>query len=248
MTYGQDSPDANYFDDIPDENAQSRPQQAPAQTIDPDKFVPIEKYSALEQQFQQVQPKLETLDRLAQAFNPQAPQYTPEQIAEFQRYQQIAKATVDPELQKIQEKLQFQEEMTLDNNAKQLGFADRMEQEDWYFATRRGLLNKANQGDQQAKQAVTVMEALYNNGEYLKLQNYAAQNFDYLDQHAGRMKIGRVAAQQIGHGFNNSPFKTSSELTPEAYEKQVSDLAKQGKWDEVRSLQQRFASQIQSMI
>lgn len=210
MTYGQDSPDANYFDDIPEENAQST-EQSTQPTFDPNKFVPVEKYSALEQQFQQAQPKLQTLDRLAEVFNPQTPQYTPEQIAEFQRLQQIARATVNPELQKIQQDQEVIINQTLDSNAKALGFQDRFEQEDWYFVARRGLLNKANAGDQQARHTVSMMENLYNSGRLVELQSYAMQNFDYLDQHAGKLSVGKVRTQQIGHGFNNSPFKTDAD-------------------------------------
>lgn len=243
MSYGNDSSDASY-EDIFTDSETSETQTAPA--FDASKYVPVEKYNELNQTVQSFQPKLEQLDRLNQVFNPTPQQqFTPEELKIAQLAQAIAEQKIAPVQQKQEAFMQQYEMQELDNIAKQNGFEDASDQEDWMLRSNRKLTALGNSGDTKARMTAQTMTQLYNAGQMKQLQQYCLQNLDYIDAYAGPLsRKGNVSNQQIGHSFNNSPFNRQEELSPQQYESKIAELAKAGKFDEIRTLQQKFASQI----
>lgn len=211
MTYGQDSADASYEDFEggskyfgSDSSEQAAPQEPQQPTFDPSKFVPVEQFNQVQQEVSGLKPIVEGMRNV---FAPQVPQLTPEQKATQDWIAKQAETALNPQIEAIKKQNQVLIDTHLDSNAQAMGFEDKDEQYDWFWATSRGLGKAAQKGDQQAAQMVRTMAQLHDSGDMVSLQSFAKQNFQYLDNFAGRLKVGaNVRPQIIGHSFSNNAF------------------------------------------
>lgn len=243
MEYGQPSNSAEYDDDSyfepagKEKEGDAQPDSVPA--FDPGKFVPKEQYEQLEQWKRQVEPKLGVLDRLQKAFeSEQNGGVSPEQKAQLEQFVQGVRTAVNPELEALKTEQQHIVNNYLETAAKELGFENRWEAEDWYFVVQRNLENAfVTKGDQQAGAFSKQMYDFYTNNQHLPLMQFARQHFDYLNNFAGKMKITPpVRSQVVGQSFVNSPFNRQTLQSPADYSQALAKARQDGNQAEVQRL------------
>lgn len=247
MTYGQDSPDASYQDYFQSgENNEPSEKQQP--DFDPSKYVPVDQFNELKTQYETVQPHLQTVQKLSEVFNPQTPQYTQEELAQFQRMQQVAQVTLNPELEQIKQRLEYQDQMYLGNVAKEFNVTPK-QLENWYYYAQAELEDAfVQKNDQQAGYLSKQIVALNQSGNKPALVEFIRNNMDKISGYTQQWQLKpQVRGQQIGHGFNNSPFR-GDELNPQEFEQQIKQAAESGDFAKARALQEKMREQIKNYL
>lgn len=239
MTYGQESTDS-LWDDSVDTSQQGLETQQPQQPqLDPNKYVPVEKYQELEQNFNSIQPKLEQLDRLGQVFNPQQqqPQYTPEESAIVPVLQKL----LAPVFQQQQEQREAESQEYLEDVAKQYGTRGS-QLTNWFYLTQDEMSHAyKNNGDQEAGNLAYKMAQLNQKGDVKGLVRFVQQNIDKINGYAP-MKLPnmpRPQAQSFGHGFNNTAMNPVDDIKAK-----VEAARKAGNQAEIQRLSQEYMNSI----
>jgi hypothetical protein len=224
MAYGNESNSASYDDSSDyfvdaqnnEQSQQAGQEQAQQPAFDPNKYVPVEKYQAIEDWKQQAEPKLAMLDRLGSVFNP-APQIDPEQqrVNDFvaRQAQEALKPTLDP----VTQRLEGIEMQMVSQATSRLGFESPVEAQSWaLLICDSGLQKAARNGDRNAEILATNLLNLNNKGNWLGMAQYVENNWDALNKYAGAYaKTTAPKAQMIGHSFGNNNF-TNPQSSPQA--------------------------------
>ena len=232
--------------DLDDNNFEPAQQEAPAQPqIDLSKYVPIDEYKKLENQFQEIQPKLQTVDRLQQAFSPDAYKTQEELRAERLEQQAIQKieGLIKQSMTPLQEQIQAREAQELESWASDKGFFNSKDAELWLSRTQ---LRMINSNDPVAQQLGNEIAYYWNNaikgGSYLGVKNYVDKNWDKINSYAPDKMSSGVKGQQIGQSFSNQPFSAQNDI-----QSQIETARKNGNQAEVNRLREVWRQQIVQM-
>jgi DNA repair exonuclease SbcCD ATPase subunit len=210
MTYGEDSSNAVY-ESIDDYYTPEQPAQPEAPVIDPNNFVPREQYQQLEQQFQQIQPQLETVNRLQQAFAPQQEQIDPTQQAAINKVNELISQQLSP----LQQQLENTAKSNLLEYAVQNGIArNERDGENWFYGAYGELVNKASQGDANAQNLAYQLGTAWDSRNFNQVQQILKQNLPRINNYLAdtRYAINKpVQSQTIGQSFSNQGFPGSQD-------------------------------------
>ncbi len=220
MSYGQDSSNAVYPDNEDYYPSTTEPQegqsveqnneQNPQPGFDPNKYVEKADYDNLKQQLDALQPQVQDIQRIKEAFNPQQKQ-DPQIEALNQLIKTEAEKLVKEQLAPYQQTQQAMVDQQLEGISKNLGFPRASAAQHWVYAVHDELHHKGISGDASAGQIANQIAQKINNQDWLGVANFVQNNWDSINSHAGVYSRQRpVQAQNIGQSFSNNSFQGQS--------------------------------------
>lgn len=236
--------DAEYSNYYNEPAAEAKPAE-PA--FDPTQYVPREEYTQLQDQFQSIQPQLQTLQQLGSVFAPQQqqqPQLTPEQQALAQYVQSQVNTAIGPVTQQLE---QYQTSQATDI-VNSLGFNTLNEGDLWIRTVHEHFCNKAAAGDANANKLASQLEENYKKGALqtatfvrnsLPQIQQALSDNDYLKNSPCFKTVG-VRQQTIGHSFGNNSFNSNQK--PDVFAA-IETARTSGNWAEVERLKSEMYKQ-----